>query len=113
MGITMNWQHANRWCAGWALCLEACLSVVASVLAVIAMALRPATAKPQRVTALLLLGSLACVAVALAGRLPSEVRLAFGMFGAIGLLISGVAGACLDAKASITSTTPDDSWNRP
>ncbi len=113
MGITMNWQHANRWCAGWALCLQACLSVVASVLAVIAMALRPATAGPQRATALLLLGSLVCVAMALAWRLPSEVRLTCGMLGAVGLLVSGVAGAHLDAKASVTNRTPDDSWNMP
>lgn len=113
MGVTMNWQHANRWCAGRALCLQACLRVVASVLAVISMALRPATEKPQRLTALLLLGSLACVAMALVGQVPSEVRLACGMLGAIGLLISGVAGAYLDAKTSVTDRTPDDSWNRP
>ncbi len=113
MDSTMNWQHANRWSACRALCWLALSNVVASVLAIMTMALRPAVARPQRTTALLLLGSLACLAMALATQLPSEIRLLCGMLGALGLLISGVAGAHLDAKASAMNSMPDDTWNSP
>jgi hypothetical protein len=113
MDISMSWQHANRWRAGRALCLRAGVSVIASVLSVVSTALRPATAGPQRATALLLLTSLASVAMAMTARLPGELRIVCGVCGAIGLLVSGVAGAYLDTTTQVTHTSPDDSWNVP